>query len=133
MGHGGLLGGPAGEEGDGRALLVGLQGRDGEAGGFPHPGENGDVPVRAADPGGHGLLPGDTALDAAQVQVQGVVHAAALDGGFQNGPGLQGLPQAVEAQRDGRAEALRGVQVIFRHDIASLNVDKSIYAANRND
>ena len=122
IGHGLFLGGPAGEERHRRALLIGLQGRDGEAGGLPHPGEDGDVPVRAADPGGHGLLPGNAALDAAQVQVEGVVHAAALDGGLEDFPGFQGLPQAVQGEGDGRAEALRRVQFIFRHDIASLSL-----------
>ena len=130
--HGLFLGGPAGEERRRRALFVGLQGRDGEAGGLPHPGEDGDVPLRAADPGGHGLLPGYAGLDAAQVQVQGVVHAAALDGGLENFPGFQGVPQAVEGEGDGRAEALRGVQFIFRHDIASLSLIQPIYAENRN-
>ena len=109
IGHGLFLGRPAGEERGGRALFVGLQGGDGEAGGLSHPGEDGNVPVRAADPGGHRLLPGDAALDAAQVQVQGVVYAAAQDGGFENGPGFQGLPQAVKGEGDGRAEPLRWV------------------------
>ena len=122
IGHGPLLGRPAGEERHGSPLSVGFQGRDGEAGGLSHPGEDGDVPVRAADPGGHGLLPGDAALDAAQVQKQSVVHAAALDGSFQNVPGFQGFPQMAEGEGDGRAEALRQVQFIFRHDIASLSL-----------
>ena len=62
------------------------------------------------------------ALDAAQVQKQSVVHAAALDGSFQNVPGFQGRPQMVEGEGDGRADALRQVQFIFRHDIASLSL-----------
>ena len=114
--HGLLLGGPAGQEGDGRALAVGLQCGDGEAGGLPHPGEDGDVPLRSADPGGHGLLPGDAALDAAQIQMEGMVHAAALDGSFQDRSALQGLLQGGEADGGRGAEALRRVQFIFRHD-----------------
>ncbi len=86
--HSPLLGRPAGEKCRRRALFVGLQGRDSKTGGLSHPGENGDVPVCAADPGGHGLLPWNTALNAPEIQAKGVVHAAALDRGLQDSPRL---------------------------------------------
>ena len=62
--HGPLLNGPAGEQCRGRALFIGPEGRHEKTGGLSHPGEDGDVPLGPADPGGEDLLPGDAGLDA---------------------------------------------------------------------
>ena len=116
IGHSRFLGGPAGEPGERRAFFVGLQGGDGEAGLFSDPGQNSDVPFGPADPGGDGLGAGNPALDAVQGYVEGMVRAAAVDGGFQKLAAFQGVPQRGEGAGDRDSKSLRRVTMIFRHD-----------------
>ena len=75
--HGLLLGRPAGEGEPGPAAAVHVNGRDGEAGGLPHPGEDGDVPFRAADGGVDCVQPGDGPLVAAEADGQIPLRVAA--------------------------------------------------------
>ena len=113
--HGPLLNGPAGEQCRGRALFIGPEGRHEKTGRLSHPGEDGDVPLGPADPGGEDLLPGDAGLDASQGEKQVVSGITPEDPILQHRVLLHGLPQALERERRGRAQALRRIQLVFRH------------------
>jgi len=91
------------------------EGRHEKTGGLSHPGEDGDVPLGPADPGGEDLLPGNAGLDASQGEKQVVSGITPEDPILQHRVLLHGLPQALERERRGRAQALRRIQLVFRH------------------
>ena len=110
-----LLGGPTAQQRHRGALFVGPDVRDHKAGRLSHSGQEGNVPVRTADPGGEDLPAGNTPGNGTQSQVKGAVHVAPLDRRFQNGAGRLGGLKGGEGPFGGRAKPLRQIQFIFRH------------------
>ena len=89
-----LLGVGPGEEGQRRAFFVRSDGLHGKAHPAPHPGENGDLPLGAADPGGEDFRWRDVAPDAVQGEVEGQLSVTPVHASFQNGAvGCGGLEQ----------------------------------------
>lgn len=96
--------GPTAQQRHRGALFVGPDVRDHKAGRLSHSGQEGNVPVRTADPGGEDLPAGNTPGNGTQSQVKGAVHVAPLDRRFQNGAGRLGGLKGGEGPFGGRAK-----------------------------
>ena len=93
-----LLGPAAGEDRTGPAAAVHREVRDGKAGGLPHPGEDRDVPVRAADGGMDRVQAGDHPLVSAEADEEVPPPVTADGKALQHGLVVHGLPKLVQGQ-----------------------------------
>ena len=125
-----LLGRPAGEDEAGPAAAIGFHTGDGEAGGLAYPGENRDVPLRAADGGMYGVQTGDDALVAPETDRQ-IPPGVAADGlALQNRLFLHRPLENAERLifRKERARALRQIYIPAHVIHRPCFSDKTVYA-----
>ena len=113
--HDFFLCGAAGKPDQRRALFIGFHALDRKAGGLADSGKHGDIPVRAADPGGDGFLTGHNAGDTIQGKVERMGSVTAEGGGFQDISLFHGRPEFREGEGAGRPKTLRREEFVFRH------------------
>ena len=117
----------------GPAAAVGFYSGNGEAGGLAYSGEEGDVPLRAADGGVNPVRAGDNALIAAEADRQ-VPPGVTADGqALQDRLVLHGLAEDAEGLvfRKQRAYALRQIFVPAHVIHRPCFSDRTVYAPQR--